>query len=603
MYLLTKSIKIIIVTLILASCSLSQPVKLVEKNSSEGNVKVAIHRINPTVAEKTVNNNTRAYYAVDKLVLRVFDSSNVLFETYTYDTRFGNIEASLVLPVGNYTIEGDVYNNKNSISLPVVSGVSSVFTVVEGVMSNVNITMKPNNPEVISLGDVKSVSGFEYTGFNIDGNFYTGYGTEHWYSITADSAITELSIINNSITYSNKYLTPFECSVYDMNGNYVFSREKSDGKIIIETNPGETYYLLIAPMKYEASNVFYYSNNIEFSVKNYEDTNVSEATAEVVSQGYISGNYFTGPTDIDYYKMTLTAGTYFFESGNSVLMQVTDSYGVNINILETSLGHIGHVVIPADGVYFLHLTRHPGIDSDPYSYSFGFQKQEYVSTVNPSDLWIEGDFTNDSRRLYKLNVDSSKEYQFKLDDNNYGSGLYDSSVNVKIYRFEDNQSTGIIEYSYYFSSYSDDCYNVLKVIDFPSDVTEVILEISDDSNWGGSFAFQVSEFTPPVPTTVPVSTLREVNSVDGDYQYFSVPVDSAKTYKFTINDFFNSSYDGLFNFSLYTSDRTNFYHENIVSGDNIIINPEAGYSEVIIKVNSGLSSGTVAFKLDEVVTP
>lgn len=604
MSLLGKIIKLIILLLLMVSCSLSQSediVKNTDKNIS--NVNVVIPRLNPLVAKSIKeSSSTRAYYTIDKLVLKIFDSNDLVIDTYTYDTHEYLYEDTIcipiILPIGDYKMEADIYNYKNSTTAPVVSGSSGLFTIHDSAKTSIYISMIPNNSEVISSGISTVVSAFEYTEYYEWGGTITT-GSEHWYRFTANSDFITISEVNNTINYSGGLLPAIQSSMYKSNGEWVSSGVDSEGNRVFKTIIGHDYYLSVIPLAHNIGGILYKSNIIEFIINNYTDPNVSKLTAELIDLGYSEGMIFTGANDIDYYKVSLNAGSYIFESETCTLDQIIDSLGNIIEVKGTTNSASKHVLITTSGEYFLKLSNTLSVE-DAKNYSFTFQEILSDSVINPFGSWTEGEFINRRKLFYKVSIDPTKWYSFKIDDSWYGTGNYTSATAVYIYSFKEDVSSGLIDYKYYLKAHYDDYYNHYAALDIPTDVSELIIEIKDYSTKfkGGSFAFKINEYTPN-PTTVAIGTLKEVNKENGDYQYFSIAIDPSKTYEFySTRDSSNSR--GFFR--LFTPDKSTIYHSGIIGG-TIRVNPEPSYSEIIVKADMRNAIGISKFKIEEMVTP
>lgn len=507
MFQLIKNIKIVMILLLVSSCSLIQVENSEEIKMDNSNVTVSIPRLNPLVGEGLKkSNDSRAYFTADKLVLKAYNSSNVLVDTFTYDVDSesigqhmdGILEVSLILSIGNYTLEADVFNFSNSTTTPVVSGISDPFTVSNDIPADIFISMTPNNSVAITRGDINSITNPQYTGLGEYDNIYN-VGSDYWFKYKANSDFSVISILNNSVNYPEDSLPSLVSRVFDSSGFGVSGATDIDGNYIFETLSGEEYFILIVPVKHYKSGQSYFSDEITFSVDSYVDQNVSEATSEVLGKAYLKNGLFSGLSDFDYYKVNLTAGsTYIFESTFSVLSQVTDLTGVIVGeVLETDYNDRVHFTVDTSGDYYLRIDRSSFSNFSIESYDFIFQELSFVSTNTPSDSWIDGDMNNCGKQFYKVLVDPTKEYSIKLDNLFDGTGQYTSKAGIGTYTFSKDPVTGVVNYKNNYISF--DAYSNPQVINLLPGSTELIIEISDFRIEGGTFAFQIQEYIPPTP--------------------------------------------------------------------------------------------------------
>lgn len=135
----------------------------------------------------------RAYLIADQVVLTVFDASDVevYSETFTVDEVYspeegdGTVDLSITLDAATgYTMRADIYNLDESITDPMVSGMSSSFDVTDGGVSDVAITCVPFNPTELVMDTQET---FTQVTTIMDGGTgeITSLGGETWAGVTA----------------------------------------------------------------------------------------------------------------------------------------------------------------------------------------------------------------------------------------------------------------------------------------------------------------------------------------------------------------------------------------------------------------------------------
>lgn len=609
---LIKNIIIAIQFLLIISCSLSQSSQVTAANegndSSEDNVIVTIPRFNPVI-EKDIKESvhTRAYASIDRLDLRVLNTSGSVLSTHTYNPSSSQFfKISLALSPGTYKLEGDIYNLNNSSVLPVVSGASNEFVVTAGVKASIYLTMKPTNPEALSLGVNKVLTNFEHTVYDMDNLIV---GTEHWFKFTANSAYTKLSMLNNDNVFMGFPKYSFSATVFDSNGNLLLEDSSSPGIVeveeeanfnkVIKTNPGQVYYICILPVKYKTFGADYISSVVEFVVDNYIDTNASEATAEIISIGQSRDYYIaSGINDTDYYKVNLNAGSdYICHHGKVPLKSIKDPNGSLVPVLDTALGLSRyHFTATVSGEYIFEFEDYSTTDILD-TYSVDIWEVVYTGII-PSSSWVDGDFTTSNRKLYKVTVDPTKEYKLNWNDND-GDGSKTAYVDMICYATGIDPLSGGVSYQYYMNYTDEGGFYKDTILEFPIGTTEVVLELTDSYDEKGTFAIKIEESTPSVPDSVLVGTNTISDPVNGTYQYYSVSVNPAKSYTVNTGNIAGGAY-----FSMYTSNKSQYYFFRMSGVSNAIIMPEVGSDTIIVRVahsTNVYNQGPFSFILEEVV--
>ncbi|MBI9107529.1 MAG: leucine-rich repeat domain-containing protein [Spirochaetales bacterium] len=128
---------------------------------------------------------SRAFAFNDSIEITVYDSdfNEVLFDIWTpnavgVETISGNV---MLDPGTGYSVVVDIFNHVMSTTVPVVSGTSADFDIENGVVTQVPVICRPNNPTV-AAADTQYDFSVEVT--PLDGNYMpTATGGELWYEM------------------------------------------------------------------------------------------------------------------------------------------------------------------------------------------------------------------------------------------------------------------------------------------------------------------------------------------------------------------------------------------------------------------------------------
>ena len=132
---------------------------------------------------------SRAYGFTDSVEVTVYDSESaeIYNDTFTPEGSGSYISCEVTLTPGSgYIAEIDIYNHTMSTTVPVVSGSSAGFNIIEGEVTQVPVICTPNNP---TLAEADTEYNFSGTATVIGGGGYpVSSGTEFWYMMTAPSS-------------------------------------------------------------------------------------------------------------------------------------------------------------------------------------------------------------------------------------------------------------------------------------------------------------------------------------------------------------------------------------------------------------------------------
>lgn len=622
---LTKRIFKLVAIFLLTGCTLNGPSGMDNKTQAEvdsieynTDVTFTMLRINPIVEKGLFNKfNSRAYAVSDKVKVTVKKGTELVKEgEYGVGSQYGENDAisfkiRMSLPIGTgYEMTIESFNNNNSTIVPTVIGKSELFDITDGNIKKLFITMKPHNPDILTLGEEVSLTPGVYSELHI----YEGdsVGAEYWYKFTAKSNYTFISNENFLVQlHGNTFPIPAsEIIVFDSSGKIVESMGEDKSGTVFKSQVNMEYFFCVLPRAVNIGTHIYKQDSIKILVSNYVDTNNSIASATEINTGY-NGGFFTKSSDEDFYRIYLESGNYIIESSNeevSILDGPQTSHGMSIDIMSEAGSIIsslpntidGVVNIATSGFYYLKLSSNNSSIDAFDGYEFKIEKFVDNNVLIPSPSWQDYDTGINSESIYySINIDHSKEYiiSFRTEDSN---DLYTSYISFRMFALVKDEANNIFKKEIINEHFDLTREEILMI---PSSVTKVYLEANIMAN--GTYAIKLDETSPVV---TPISLLEESvsNVADGMYQYYSLDVTPGQrlvinTYTRTHPELSTSSlYLGDALFHLYDIDKNKYYyrnHSNIVNG---MFTVDPGVTKLILMVaHSNTYPGTVGFSIKE----
>ena len=196
-----------------------------------------------SILSQSTSDNSRAIVKSDKVVLTLIkadgsqevlnakDSSNKTTTKYTAE-----------VPVGTYSLKVEVYNTKNSETLPITTGKSESFTVEAKKTSKVAVSCVPNAEFVTE----KSI------GASFDEDLTSK--KEYWYSFVSVSGETDIIISRNTpedaseITFAvfdSTGMVAKKVSTSDNKQNAKIDLTKKYSSLKVSTQKGSVYYFVV----------------------------------------------------------------------------------------------------------------------------------------------------------------------------------------------------------------------------------------------------------------------------------------------------------------------------------------------------------------------
>ena len=242
-------------TILLAACSsglIGSPAGSTAATSLKagyGALKVTVPAIAPWVLAgegkgKSLSANAgRALCAADSVTFSVMQGSTQVTSWSESPYSSGNLTngalastQSQTIPAGSYTLNVSVYNNANSIAVPVVAG-TQTFGIASGVTTTVTVVCVPPSSNSITLGTPLSADLGAPWVFS-SGGWLTSHGAETWFNFTAASTNTLVSIRPSSVSTDVPVF-----SVFDSTGNLIGVCGGQPATASIPTAASAKYYI------------------------------------------------------------------------------------------------------------------------------------------------------------------------------------------------------------------------------------------------------------------------------------------------------------------------------------------------------------------------
>ena len=194
----------------------------------------------------------RALIVADSVTFTVKDSNGAVIDTWsqTITKEQGVLTPPSghgTYPLGTYTLGLAVFNLTNSDTVPTVTGISQPFTLSADAVTAVSLTCFPKDPQALVLGTSLDNQGLKGLWVLGQGGSVISHGGETWYSFTAASAYTKVTMTPPA---SSGVLPMF--GVFDAAGNrhadsggdnFVVNVPRS---LTFSSTAGATYYLVTA---------------------------------------------------------------------------------------------------------------------------------------------------------------------------------------------------------------------------------------------------------------------------------------------------------------------------------------------------------------------
>lgn len=315
--------------------------------------------------------NSRAFGVIDVAKFKLY-SGDTLVEIYeinlsglSFDDEPGS--TLLVAPEGVYTLSVDIFNNDNSLTEAVVSGVSNTFTVVANEIVNVYITTFPNNPVELTESVTYSLSSTEFVPTVYEGLYYVIPGSEKWFKFTASTDDTLIDFPGDFVEDN----MGFGFSLFKENGEHIDITSNES----INTVAGDTYYFVVLFCTFDQELTS--TMDIDFEIKPFEeidDGNDSMSLAVLVpTDSTVIEGQFEKYNDSDYFKFNALAGhEYTFDYNNSgkteVLFMKSDGTIISINTLDSG-NYLSDFYYRCLEDETLYINTSPKFDNTVFSYS------------------------------------------------------------------------------------------------------------------------------------------------------------------------------------------------------------------------------------------
>lgn len=509
-------------------------------------------RVNPYLQQR-VDSRSRAFAISNLVKYTVKQGDNIVREGEFSDRHFefeeGTYNITLNLPIGDgYIMYIESYNLKISSIVPTVKGQSTEFSISDGVITPIEITLLPTAPKSLNLGVQEVIEDPIHSVYSFVG-YEWEYGGEYWYEIEATSSFTE---INRNII--DNFIASCEVLVFDENGLYIISQMDTFGSISFKSEANKKYYFVIIPMDYRYYAEDYKAETISFIVDNYLDENNSKESARETRNNSVE-DIFVGANDIDYQKIYLEPGQYSLDvqlmypseyqgmsgSNNDLTVEVYSSS----DLLLGTTGKATDDVLEVDttGYYYFKVIS---LSSDIATF------EEYDLSINPINIattntvtnsWIEHSIVDASEEYYfKYTIDPLKDYTLEINNNSQENYI---SPYLDLYNYIDNNAGGLDRLYRVCNLWEQDKVHYV----FP-DFNSPVLLLKADYYETGSFAIKFEEI---VPTYIPVASDIETISLysDGALKYYSYEVSEGDTVRFQST--------GFGEFYIYDSDKNYYY--------------------------------------------
>jgi hypothetical protein len=250
---------------------------------TQGTVTLSIPCVSPVLqalhAEVLAKTSaSRAYAFADRMTIVVHSGGTEIDSLdISVATSGSNLVAAMLLDPGTYTATVEIYNHQNSIDNPVVRGVKE-FTVTANTTTPVSVGCIPIDP--VPLGGVYQTPTLEPGLRNNNSNFYYSFGSEVWYSFTAEE--TEARLKHLSVDSGN-----FIVALYDSTGRNKGSAinlyYESSAITFSDLTIGETYYLLCTSYDRSTDGNSTFNDNGIYQIK--LQYNMYESITPSVSEG------------------------------------------------------------------------------------------------------------------------------------------------------------------------------------------------------------------------------------------------------------------------------------------------------------------------------
>jgi|GEM_PF-3521726 hypothetical protein len=244
---------VLAVTILFAACSsgLVGSASATSLKAGYGGFKVAVPAIAPWVLAgegkgKSLSANAgRALCAADSVTFTVMQGSTQVTSWSESPYSSGNLTngalastQSQTIPAGSYTLSVNIYNDANSITVPIVAGTQN-FSIASGVTTTVTVVCTPPSSNSLTIGTSLSADLGAPWVFT-SGGWLTSHGAETWFNFTAASTNTLVSITPSS---GSTDVPVF--AVFDSTGNLIGVCGGQPATASIPTAAGAKYYIAV----------------------------------------------------------------------------------------------------------------------------------------------------------------------------------------------------------------------------------------------------------------------------------------------------------------------------------------------------------------------
>ena len=301
--------------------------------------------INTTRATATSDNLSvsKAWLVSSTVDFTLYNSSGTYVDDITVAAGVAATGWEVTVHTG-YTIKAEVYNGNVSTTVPVVTGVSSPFTVTAGNTTTVTVTCFPYNP--VSLTEGVSSSPYNLNSWG-----------EKWFSVTPTTANTIFTVTSINTSDTGIY-------VFGSDGlidGYIDTTNPIDS-VQISTTPGATYYIGIIEWATTSDTFTVLAEQYDPTDDMFEEND----TMGTAATGLFEDTWYYNliQADDDWYIITVTAAwnrvqidCRFTDADGDIDIALYDSAGVGLasSTSTTDNEYIDYVVDPAGGTYYIRV--------------------------------------------------------------------------------------------------------------------------------------------------------------------------------------------------------------------------------------------------------
>ncbi len=328
------SIVFLAISLLFISCDIGN--KNIEDNNynnkTQGIVEVVVPSVSSYILDSVspdrtdINNRgagERALLVVSKAVVELIDSTNNIVSTMEIiNNDFSRTKTSFLADPGSgYKIRVQIYNYKNSETIPVVCGESEFFSVVGGQSVDVGVSCLPLDPVELEEGTFSETISLEAANSNsLASMAIFDFGEEYWLKAVPSSNLTFFKII----PVENKKQSQIY-AIFNSEGHYIEMGYFLYGdSVLVDTIPGETYYIGVVDFNtYIGEDLVFPSGDFQFiyePVPEYSDGNDSFSQVIALDVGGEElDTSIGGCRDADFYSVEMEAGKiYLINTPNEI---------------------------------------------------------------------------------------------------------------------------------------------------------------------------------------------------------------------------------------------------------------------------------------------